>query len=491
MDNKNREQERELKTRNYLAYGLGDLYGGGSFFIISTFSMYFLITVVGLNPVLAGLIPGLGKVWDSISDPLMGYLTDNTRSRFGRRRVFFLIGIIPIVVTFTLIWVPVAFSSQLAIFFYYFFAYLFFYTCSTMVLVPYSALSAEMTLDFRKRNRLTGTRMIFSMGATLTAGLAAQPLVDAFSTQKQGHLMMGLVFGLFFAIPYILVYLGTWELPVAKKPLAKDYSIFRNFGSIYKNRSFRIHIAMYIFAYAAMDILMAWLKFYMIDYLKNPGFVTIGLGTILITQMLALPVYVRLANKRGHAVAYRIGLIIWAAAISMMAFQQPGGSILLLAINCFFIGAGMSAGVVIPFQLLPFVADVDELMTTEHRAGTYAGAMTLVRKLIQGAFVLPLLGLLLTLIGYQAHPADVELIQNTSTLAWLRVLFVGSPAILAVLGILVSTRFPITPESHAILRGEISRLRQGGAKKEVDPEVRRVCESLSGHSYEELYPRKV
>src|SRR6056297_496290 len=112
MGKKTREQERELKTRNYLAYGLGDLYGGGSFFIISTFSMYFLITVVGLNPVLAGLIPGLGKVWDSISDPLMGYLTDNTRSRFGRRRVFFLIGIIPIVITFTLIWVPSPFPAS-------------------------------------------------------------------------------------------------------------------------------------------------------------------------------------------------------------------------------------------------------------------------------------------------------------------------------------------------------------------------------------------
>jgi len=85
----------------------------------------------------------------------------------------------------------------------------------------------------------------------------------------------------------------------------------------------------------------------------------------------------------------------------------------------------------------------------------------------------------------------VELVQNPSTLAWLRVLFVGSPAILAIFGILVSTRFPITPESHAILRGEISRLRQGGAKEAVEPEVRRVCEALSGHSYEELYPRKV
>ena len=480
-------EEREIKLLNYVSYGLGDLYGGGSFFIISTFAMYFLVTVVGMKPALAGLIPGLGKIWDSISDPVMGYITDNTKSRFGRRRVFFLIGIIPIIITFTLIWIPIDAEGQLAIFLYYFFAYLFFYTCSTMVLVPYSALSAEMTLDFQKRNRLTGTRMVFSMTATLTAGVAAQPLIDAFGNQRTGHLVMGIVFGAFFALPYLLVFLGTWELPVAKKPLRKDLNIFRNFGSIFRNRSFQIHIMMYIFAYAGMDVLMAWLKFYMIDYLRRPGFVTIGLGTILITQIIALPIYVRIANKKGHGIAYRIGLGIWALAIALMALQSTDSPSILLILNCFLIGAGMSAGVMIPFQLLPFVADVDELITSEHRAGTYAGAMTLIRKLIQGALVLPLMGLLLELIGYQAHSAEQAVQQSPATLMWLQILFIGSPLILAIAGVLISTRFPITPANHAVLRDEIDRLRSGGSMKDVDPATKDVCEKLSGQKYETLY----
>ncbi len=64
--------DRPLKTINCIAYGMGDLYGGGSFFIVSTFAMYYLVAVVGMSPILAGLIPGLGKIWDSVSDPLMG-----------------------------------------------------------------------------------------------------------------------------------------------------------------------------------------------------------------------------------------------------------------------------------------------------------------------------------------------------------------------------------------------------------------------------------
>ena len=492
MENTEQNPEKPaLRTRNYVAYGLGDLYGGGSFFIVSTFAMYYLITVVGLNPVLAGLIPGLGKVWDSISDPLMGYLTDNTSSRFGRRRVYFLIGILPIAITFTLIWIPVSFSSQWALFTYYFFAYLFFYTCTTMVMVPYSALSAEMSPDFSIRNRLTGTRMIFSMAATLLAGVLAEPLINAFPSPRQGHLAMGLVFGLFFSLPYIAVFFGTWELPVAKKTRSPFRDIFKSFASILRNRSFRIHIAMYICAYAAMDVLMAWLKFYLIDYLQKPGFVTIGLGTILITQMLALPMYVRIANKKGHGFAFRIGLGIWATAIGAMFFQSPQSSNVLLAVNCFFIGAGMSAGVLIPYQLLPFVVDVDELITRENRAGTYAGAMTLIRKLIQGALVLPLLGVLLNIIGYQTSTDGIPVAQTTSTLTMLRSLFVFTPALLAILGILSSRYFPINPRSHSMLLGELSRLRAGGNKSEADPEIVKTCENLTGIPYEKLYSHVV
>ena len=391
--------QRTLKTRNCIAYGIGDLYGGGSFFIVSTFAMYYLVAIVGMSPILAGLIPGLGKIWDSISDPIMGYITDHTKSRFGRRRVFFLIVIIPIAVSFSLIWVPVRFSNDFAFFLYYFMAYLFFYTTTTVALVPYSALSAEMSRNFKERNKLTGFRMFFSMFATLLAGLFAQPIIQLFGGNTRGHLMMGICFGILFAIPWIFVYLGTWELPVEKTG-NENRSIFRNFASMFNNRSFRIHIIMYISAYGAMDILMAWFKFYILDYLHRDSFVTIGLGCILITQILALPLYIKIANKKGHATAYRIGLSLWAAAMLAMIFQTPTTPSWTLIINCIAIGAGLGAGTLIPYQILPFVTDVDELMTGEKRAGIYAGAMTLIRKLIQGALVLPVLGVLLSTIGY-------------------------------------------------------------------------------------------
>ncbi len=486
------EKKRQLRTRNLIAYGVGDLYGGGSFFIISTFAMFYLVNVIGLSPVLAGLIPGLGKIWDAISDPLMGYITDNTKSRFGRRRVFFLIAVLPVALSFFLLWLPVRFDTQVYTFLYYFFAYLFFYTVSTMTMVPYSALSAEMTLEFRERNRLSGTRMIFSILASLLAGVLVQPIVNSFDDPAQGHMMVGALFGLLFAIPWLFVFLGTWELPRTEIEPAQPMSIFRNFSSIFSNRTFRLHIGMYICAYASMDVLMSWFKFYVIDYLGRGDIVHLGLGAIVLTELAALPLYVMLTNKKGHGRAYMLGLALWAAATVLMELQKPGSPSYLLILNCVFVGAGMSAGVVIPWTVLPFVTDVDELITTQKRAGTYAGAMTLIRKLIQGALVLPLLGVLLKLIGYtvptaQQIAAKTPVQQAESTLLLIKALFILCPLVLIVLGIIFASRLRISPETHDVLMKEIERLKAGGRREDVDVSTRLVCEELTGQPYEKLY----
>ena len=585
-------QSRTIKTRNLIAYGMGDLYGGGSFFLISTFAMYYLITVVGLSPLLAALVPGLGKVWDAISDPLMGYITDHTKSRFGRRRIYFLIGIIPIIVTFTLIWIPVSFNNQIFTFLYYFIAYLFFYTVITMVMTPYSALSAEMTQNFKERNKLTGTRMIFSLLATLARGVLAQPIIEAFPEPSQGHMVMGLVFSLLFAIPWLFVFLGTWELPVSEQSVS-DVNVLQNFKSIFLNRSFLIHIAMYICSYGALDILMGWFKFYMVDYLNAQNFIVFGLGAILICEVIGLPFYVSYANKRGHARAYMIGLIIWAVGMVLLVFHQPFDvnasaglypQFLLLIANCMLVGFGSSAGIVIPWTVLPFTTDVDEIITKQKRAGIYSGAMTLLRKLIQGALVIPLLGLMLTVIDYQEpsryhviltqstgkiiqnakslirttdyhsmrdtrdqlarnisrferafmdmgentnresilrsiasikilnseikeentienNRAQAELIAQTGegilndlriqqapeSINMLRILFIIAPLVLISLGIIFSLKFKINPFTHSILMEEIERLKAGGKKEKVTPEVKRVCEELTGRRYDDLY----
>ncbi|MGF7108072.1 oligogalacturonide transporter [Treponema pedis] len=405
-------KQKKMTWRTYLAYGAADLYGGGCFFIVTTFSMYYLVNVIGLHPALAGLIPAIGKFWDAVSDPMMGYISDNTpQTRFGKRRVWFLISILPIALSFILIWFPVKIESQAGKFIFYTIAYIIFFTVSTVSYIPYAALSAEITKDFSERNKLNGSRLMFSFIATLLGGVLAQPIIDYFNGSAAGYFVMSCVFALIFALPWIPLYFETWELPEEKEEKKSKQSFIKNFLSLFHNRSCRIHIAMYVCSYGALDIFMSFVLFYIVDYLNKGSVFVIIQGTLLISMMASLPVHNYLINKKGHKPVYLTALIIFAVSILLMMFHTPASSNVFLILNMILMGIGISANNLIPHQLLPFISDIDRVMSGKNRAGTYSAAMTLTRKLFLGLIIMTTIGFVLSGIGYK-NPVPSVLTQK-------------------------------------------------------------------------------
>ena len=393
---------RPLTIKAYLAYGAGDLYGGGTFFLVTTFCMYYLVNVIGMHPIIAGLVPAVGKVWDAVSDPMMGYIADNTpHNRFGKRRVWFLVSIVPIAVSFMLIWAPTNIPSETGRFIFYLVAYLLFFTVQTVSYIPYAALSAEMTVNFSERNKLNSYRLLFSFIAPLLAGLLAQPIINAYGGSKQGYFIMGCVFGIIFALPWITLYLGTWELPAPPRTERYAGSFIKNFLSLFKNKSCRIHIALYVCSYGALDIFMSLVLFYFVDYLDKGSVFIIAQGSLLIMMIVMLPFYNKVATTKGHGTAYIIGLTTFAIGLLLMSLQKPDTPNIFLILNVILMGAGISGGNLIPHQLLPFVSDIDRLITGRNRAGTYSAAMSLTRKLFLGGIVMTVLGAMLAGIGYK------------------------------------------------------------------------------------------
>lgn len=474
---------RAVGPLNLVAYGLGDLYGSGSFVLISLLFIFFLTDVVGLPASTAGLVVMVGKGWDALSDPLMGYISDRTRTRLGRRRIFFVVGVVPIAVSFFLLWLPLGSVSNLYAFCYYSFAYVLFSSVFTMVMVPYSALNAEMSRDYYTRTRLTGARLICGGVAALLVGVLPKLIIEAVGDPQQGHAVMGLVFGLLFALPWLLVTLGTWEEDLGQKQVAPSSFVdfFANLRTIFVNRSFRIHLGLYIGAYSALDVLMALALYYLTYYFERKDLFPICLGAMLATQLLSLIAYVGIANRFGKAVAYVLGLSVWAVAMIFGLFLSRGSSTAHIVGVFVIAGAGMSAGAMIPWAILPSVIDVDELITSEQRAGVYAGAMTLMRKLAQ-AGVLLLVGYGLERIGYVANVP-----QSPQTLQQMKWMFFLLPVCGIGLGIAFALRFRVTPTTHRVLTQELERLRAGGQKTDVDPQTRDVCELLTGLPYERLY----
>ena len=141
-----------LSWRTKAAYAIGDLgnsVGPGT--VIPFWYLYFLTDIAKLDPALAGLSLLIGKIWDAVNDPLVGILSDRTRTRWGRRRPYFLFGAIPYGVTFALLWNVPPIQNQLLLCLYFAVMYILFDTTFTVVSCPYVALTPELTLDHDER----------------------------------------------------------------------------------------------------------------------------------------------------------------------------------------------------------------------------------------------------------------------------------------------------------------------------------------------------
>lgn len=174
-----------------LGYGVGDFAANLAFQSIALFYVFFLTDVFGISPSWAGVIFLIAKVWNAVVDPIMGYITDHTHSRFGRKRPYLLFGAVPLGIVFALLFfapdlVPSAVSPYPR-FIWALVTFLVFSTMISVVNVPYGALTADLTLDMNERSNLTGYRMTFAVIGTLAAAGATKPLVTVLSGALGGE----------------------------------------------------------------------------------------------------------------------------------------------------------------------------------------------------------------------------------------------------------------------------------------------------------------
>ena len=200
---------KSMKKVEKAIFALADFYGGGGQALISVvYPLFFLINIIGLSPRLAGYVFLISEIWDAISDPLMGIICDNTRTRMGRRRPYILAGGILLIAAFSLVFLPVKFESESVRFVYCTITYLFYNTVSTIINVSYSSMSAEISTVSAERDKANVLRLVVS-----TIGTAACTLLPSIFTGMYDkgqinlttlYLILGVGFGVFFATPVIL-----------------------------------------------------------------------------------------------------------------------------------------------------------------------------------------------------------------------------------------------------------------------------------------------
>lgn len=455
------EKRRDLLGK--IAYACGDIYGGGSFLIVGLLLLVFLTKVEGLSGAWAGVIIFIGKAWDAITDPLMGMLSDRTKSKYGRRRFYFLVGAIPVFVSWVMLWYSFGITDEAVKIIYYMFAFMFFSTAFTIVMVPYNAVLADMTNDYNKRSAFTGLRLSFSAGAAILCGTIPGMITGAFVSQQTGYLIMALIFGFVFGVSWLAVFFGTWE---NTKGYGDTGFSYKDWFSVFKNKSFRIYSLVFIFSQMAIDITMAMAVFFLSVVLqKDDLFVTV-MAAILVVQLIFIIVFSKVAQKFGKKLPGIISAAVWiVACIIIFTFTSQTSDIMIVSV-CAMIGVGAAGCNLVSWSILPDISDVDELMTGKRREGLYSGVSTFLRKL-SGGIAVGAIGIMLDVFRYSDTAVSAGNIEPL-TIIGIKVLFCIIPAIFIVAMLLVLRKYRLGKNQFAVMQGALDKFRKDGAEVEIN-----------------------
>jgi GPH family glycoside/pentoside/hexuronide:cation symporter len=451
-----------------LVYGSGD-WGMASFGTLrQIFYAIFLTDVVGLDARLASFAALIGVIWDAVNDPLVGILSDRIETRWGRRRPFLLFFAIPFGASFLLLWWAPPWESQIALAITVMLAYMISDTMQTLVTVPFFALTPEITPDYDERTSLTGYRMFFNLLASLATAVSAPMVVDAVvksgSTQQQGYLTVAAMFGGLAAVPFLLIFLVVRERYSAAAQAEARVPLRETLRTAWSNIPFRFATGLYMLNWITFDLVALMLPFFLVywvaqgDLLASVNILgsdialeSVVLGLLLITAVVALPLWTWLSNRFSKRSAYIMGMSFWATVQLLVMTVQPG-QITYILILAMLAGLSVSTAHVLPEAIFPDVIEWDELRTRRRHEGIYYGTKNFVRKLT-GALAIFFALQMLGWFGYQTPTQGItQFSQSPITLSAIRMLTGPVGALLLFSAIGVAWFYPLSRERHARIR---------------------------------------
>ncbi|AFY70714.1 sugar (Glycoside-Pentoside-Hexuronide) transporter [Thalassoporum mexicanum PCC 7367] len=464
---------KPLSFSTKLAYGAGDLGTAITANILAFFLLYFFTNVAGMRPDLAGSVLLIAKVSDAINDPIVGVLSDRTNSRWGRRHPWMVAGALPFGVFFVMQWL-VPTSNQWGLFFYYVAIAVLFNLFYTVVNLPYTAMTPELTQDYNERTSLNSFRFAFSIGGSIVSLLVAGMLLDRnrIPDQRLAYMLLGLFCAVVSVIAILWCVIGTRKrmaLAEGERSSFKTVTpipIRQQLKIVLSNRPFLYVIGIYFCSWLALQITASIIPFFVVNWMKMPekqiSLVSIGVQG---TALLMLFVWSFVSNRYGKKAAYFMGMVLWIIAQAGLFLLQPG-QVILLYILAIVAGIGVSVAYLIPWSMVPDVIELDELNTGQRREGIFYAFMVFLQKM--GLAVgLWFLGIGLQLAGFQKQIPD-EAVQPDSALMAIRIAIGPLPTIALILGLVLAYFYPITKEFHAQIMLQLHEKRLAEAGETIE-----------------------
>ncbi len=449
------------------AYALGAVPFGFAYMALAQLVYPIFNISLGMSATLIGIVLAVGRLWDALTDPVMGTYSDNARTRWGRRRPFILLGGLALGLTFPLIWLAPADWSEGATMGWLVVTVLLFYTASTLYSVPWLSLGYEITPDPVERTRVQAWRAYVNIIAMLALPWVFRVAqADFFPDTATGMRWLGGLLGLCMAVFAIPVFLGTRERAFVQTSQQEKIRLRDALRETFRNRPFLLFVGGVVTVLLCSPVLVGSLGLYINSYHIFPGDTKRGAEMIALAGMVGagiklsvLPFCVKIVKRHGKLPLMKAAL--WLGLISSLStwFTYTPAAPWLQFASLALLYPSVTAFWLLVDPVKADCADYDEARTGLRREGMYAAVANWVEKL-SIAIVLVFSGLALDWSGFDASlGAD----QPEHTLTTLRLLFALVPACAFTIALVALQRFPLTEARMAEVRATLAARRAAAA----------------------------
>ncbi len=489
-------------------YSYANMYMGGAGYIIGMYFTVFLTDVVNLSLNQAGIVVMLATIWDAITDPIMGIITDRTRAKTGKHRRYLLWGIPVMAVSYILLWNSFGLNgaeNPTKTMVYFILVYMLYKTAYTIIGVPHTAMLPELAPEYNLRTQYNSVGYLFNSAGMVPAFGIVVVILAIFgsndnltSESKKPFLVIGIVLAIFFSVAVFLTYSKTREkssLDNKNEKLDIPY-IIREYVLVFKNKSFRQYFFMSL-AYQFSTGFYANSKVYYIKYLANQYSTYAIFNAVAgVAEAGAFPLNYALTMKHGKKKCGNIVTPLMVAGLAIGLIMQPGGSFLwiaLMMVSMILYPFGMSGLGFVSTNIFPDLTDVDELITGRRREGVISTFSTLIKKSISGVMA-ALVGF--TLQGFGLVTGDKVstyekttglLFTQTDSAVWgVRICVAVIPIIAAIIALILLKNFKMTKDDHTMIRAAVATKKKYGSVSLMEEEKKR-CEIISGQKLENTW----
>jgi glycoside/pentoside/hexuronide:cation symporter, GPH family len=439
----------KLSRRSKLMYGVGDAGINLADTMVGLLFAIFLTDVVGIRPGLAALVIFIGRTSDYINDPIIGYLSDRTRSRWGRRRPFILFGMLPFALAYMLLWWIPPFATQTGLAIYYGVAFVLYDTLATILYMPYFALTPELTSDYDERTSLTTYRMIFSTIGAMVAFVVPLAIIGTMNAESAGRILtVGAGVALLSILPMIAVFFGTREK--AEYQEQKQPAIKESVLAAVKNKPFLYAAGVFLLGLTALDITQATLLYFLKYHMRLEENYDLVFGLLFVAALVSFPFWNWVASRWDKKKAVIVGMLFLSIAITGMGIMRVEWGLPIVLVFSVLIGIGLGAVQVLTWAMIPDAVEWDEYQTGQRHEGMFYSLVQTLRK-VGSSLSLPFVLLMLEWTGYVANAP----VQPHNTILGIQALIGPIPAVILLVGIFIASRYPLDRKRFAQVRAEL------------------------------------